>query len=286
MTSDASHATPQSSPATSAGDEVREPDRMLRLVWRHQVGEEAGARGPRKKWSVDQVVDTAIEDADAAGIEGLSMRKIAEKLHTSAASLYTYIPGRDELLGLMIDQVMGRVDLVPFGGAAADPEAVGDRLREISRIAWGEIHQHPWLLAAQRHRPLIGPNISRRYEWQLSALDGCGLDDVSMDHTIALVESHAIASASASVNARELARTSGHSDAEWWKVNEPVLAQVMQDDEFPVSGRVGTAVGEKYQAITDPAAVYEYGLEVILDGVRMRLTDVADVADVGGTDGG
>ncbi|MGN0094754.1 MAG: TetR/AcrR family transcriptional regulator [Corynebacterium sp.] len=254
---------------------------MLRLVWRHQVGEESGARGPRKKWSVDEVVDTAIEDADVAGIEGLSMRKIAGKLHTSAASLYTYIPGRDELLGLMIDQVMGRVDLPPFRGVATDPDVVGDRLRTISRLTWQEVHRHPWLLAAQRHRPLIGPNISRRYEWQLSALDGCGLDDVSMDHTIALVESHAVASASASVNARELARVSGRSDAEWWQVNEPILSQVMQDDEFPVSGRVGTAVGEKYQAITDPAAVYEYGLGVILDGVRARL---GDVADIGGTD--
>lgn len=255
---------------------------MLRLVWRHQVGEETGARGPRKKWSVDEVVDTAIEDADTIGVEGLSMRRIAEKLHTSAASLYTYIPGRDELLGLMIDQVMGRVDLPSFSGAAIDPEVVGDRLRVISRLAWDEIHRHPWLLAAQRHRPLIGPNISRRYEWQLSALDGCGLDDVSMDHTVALVESHAVASAAASVNARELARMSGHSDAEWWQVNEPVLSQVMQGDEFPVSGRVGTAVGEKYQAITDPAAVYEYGLEVILDGVRTRLGGASGAP---GTDG-
>lgn len=165
---------------------------------------------------------------------------------------------------------------------ATDPGVVGDRLRTISRLTWQEVHRHPWLLAAQRHRPLIGPNISRRYEWQLSALDGCGLDDVSTDHTVALIESHAVASAAASVNARELARTSGHSDAEWWQVNEPVLSQVMQGEEFPVSGRVGTAVGEKYQAITDPAAVYRYGLEVILDGVRTRL---GKGVDAGGPDG-
>lgn len=248
-----------------------EPDRMLRLVWRHQVGEETGARGPRKKWSVDQVVDTAVEDADAGGIEGVSMRRIAEKLRTSAASLYTYIPGRDELLGLMTDRVMGQVDLPEFGGEPTDPEVVVDRLRVISRLAWDEIHRHPWLLGAQRHRPLIGPGISRRYEWQLSALEGCGLDDVAMDHTISLVEAHALASAAASVNARDLARASGYSDAEWWQVNEPVLSQVMQDEDFPVSSRVGAAVGEKYQAITGPEAVYGYGLEVILDGVRVRL---------------
>ncbi|WP_291479389.1 TetR/AcrR family transcriptional regulator C-terminal domain-containing protein [Corynebacterium sp.] len=265
-----------------ATDKSQEPDRMLRLVWRHRMGEETGARGPRKKWSVDQVVDTAIDDADRTGVGGvdsLSMRKIAQKLNTSAASLYTYIPGRDELLGLMVDQVMGRADLPPFDGPATEPAVVTARLREVSRVAWDEIHRHPWLLSAQRHRPLIGPNVSRRYEWQLTALEGCGLDDVAMDHTVALVESHAVASAAADVNARELARTSGHEDAEWWQANEPVLSQVMGDGEFPVSGRVGSTVGEKYQAITDPAAVYRYGLEIILDGVRTRL------AAAGATDG-
>ncbi|MCJ7859377.1 TetR/AcrR family transcriptional regulator [Corynebacterium kalidii] len=263
-------------------DNNRESDRMLRLVWRHRLGEEAGRRGPRKKWSVDEVVDAAIEDADAAGtagVEAVSMRKIAEKLHTSAASLYTYIPGRDELLGLMVDQVTGRAELPVFDGPATSATVVVERLRELSRVAWEEIHRHPWLLSAQRHRPLIGPNVSERYEWQLAALDGCGLDDVAMDHTVALVESHAVASAAASVNARELARTSGQSDVEWWQANEPVLSQVMRGDEFPVSGRVGSAVGERYQAVTDPDAVYRYGLEVILDGVRARL------AGSGGADG-
>lgn len=247
------------------------PDRMLRLVWRRRLGEEAGSRGPRKKWSVDQLVDTAIDFADREGVDGLSMRRIAEQLHTSAASLYTYIPGRDELLGLMIDQVMGRADLPAFDGVADGPGVVRERLRAVSRVTWDEIHHHPWLTGVQRHRPLIGPNISDRYEWQLTALEGCGVDDVAMDHTISLVESHAIASAAASINALNLARSSGHTDAEWWRANEPVLSQIMADDDYPVSGRVGTAVGEKYQAVTGPTAVYEYGLEVILDGVESRL---------------
>ena len=104
-------------------------DRMLRLLWRHQLGEESGARGPRKKWTLDEVVDTAITEADGAGLDGLadlsglSIRRLAEKLGTSAATLYTYIPGRDELLGLMVDQVMGRVDLPTFEDAA---DSVGD----------------------------------------------------------------------------------------------------------------------------------------------------------------
>lgn len=240
-------------------------DRMIRLVWRHQLGEEEGTRGPRKKWTLDQVVDTAIDYADAKGIDGLSMRKIAEELGTSAASLYTYVPGRDELLGLMIDQVMGRTELPPHSGP------VRQRLRTISDLTREEYLRHPWLLDAQSHRPLIGPNTSARYEWSLSALEGCGLDDEQMDHTIALIEGHAASSATARVNAEKLAESTGVTDADWWEANGPVLAQVMPPDAYPVSGRVGTTVGEKHQAVVSHDAVYEYGLDVILDGVEKKL---------------
>lgn len=252
---------------SESDDGQHRPDPMLRLVWRNRLGEQSGVRGPKKKWSVDEVVDTAIDFADDEGIDGLSMRRIAGKLNTSAASLYTYIPGRDELLGLMVDQAMGRTVLPEI----TSPATVRERLRMVSQLTWEETHRHPWLITAQRHRPLIGPNISERYEWQLSAIEGCGLDDVAMDHTVALIVHHAVASAAASINAAEQARTSGYSDADWWQVNGPVLAEVMPDGDFPVSGRVGTTVGETYQAVTDPAAVYEYGLEVILDGVVARL---------------
>ncbi|MGO1950416.1 MAG: TetR/AcrR family transcriptional regulator [Mycobacteriaceae bacterium] len=253
--------------------EKQSPDRMLHLVWRHRLGEESGARGPKKKWSLDQLVDAAIDFADAQGIEGLaglSMRKLAEQLGTSAPTLYTYVPGKDELLGLMIDQVMGRTELPGFGEGAGAGE-VRDRLRTVSRVTWDEMHNHPWLLGVQNHRPMIGPNMSERYEWQLSALEGCGLDDVAMDHTISLIESHASASAAAHINASTIARSSGASDLEWWEANEPVLTQIMANDDYPISGRVGSTVGEKYQAITDHRAVYEYGLDVILDGIEARL---------------
>lgn len=240
-------------------------DRMIRLVWRHKLGEEEGSRGPRKKWTLDQVVDTAIDFADAEGIDGLSMRKIADKLGTSAASLYTYVQGRDELLGLMIDQVMGRIDLPPHEGT------VRERLTVVSDITREECLRHPWLIDAQSHRPLIGPHTSARYEWTLNAIEGFGLDDESMDHIIALIGAHATSNAAARINAEKLAEATGATDADWWAVNAPILDQVMPADAYPVSGRVGSTVGEKYQAAVSHDAVYTFGLGVILDGVEARL---------------
>jgi AcrR family transcriptional regulator len=240
-------------------------DRMLRLLWRKQLGAEEGTRGPRKKLSLDQILAAAIELADEEGLAAFSMRKVADRVGISVMSLYTYVPGRSELLGLMVDEVVGRTELPEHAGSWRE------RLRAVSGILWHEYHRHPWLLDAHSHRPWIGPHISARYEWELQAVDGCGLDDVSMDHTITLIESHTAASAANSIKAQQLVGSSGITDMEWWEINAPILEQVMPADEFAVSSRVGSAVGHQYQAVTSHEAVYEFGLDVILDGIEARI---------------
>ncbi len=253
------------SPANDAKEKKEPaPDRILRLLWRGRLGEESGTRGPRKRLSLDEIVDAAIDFADREGLENFSLRRVAEQLGTSATSLYTYVPGKPELIALMVDQAIGRTPLPAHEGP------LRERLRVISHLLWEEYHRHPWLLGAQSHRPWIGPNISARYEWELEAVDNCGLDDISMDHAITLIESHTAASAANNINAGRLVERSGISDLEWWNANAPVLGEVMPADEFPISGRVGSAVGMEYGAITSHRAVYEFGLEVILDGIETR----------------
>lgn len=240
-------------------------DVVLRLLWRDHLAVEPGRRGPRRKLSVDEIIVAGIALADGEGLEALSMRKVAEAVGVSVMSLYSYVPHRSGLIGLMVDEVIGQTALPDL------PEGVGERLRVISGLLWEEYHRHPWLVAAQSHRPWIGPNVSARYEWELEALEGVGLDDIAMDHTVALIESHAAASSSSSINAQKLADDSGVSDVDWWNANAPFLEQVMPDGGYPVSGRVGSAVGEAYQAVTSHKAVFEFGVETIIAGVEARL---------------
>ena len=253
------------SQADSSGFDPDGVDVVLRLLWRDHVDVEVGTRGPRRKLSVDQIIDAAIEFADAGGIEALSMRKVAEAVGVSVMSLYGYVPHRSGLIGLMVDKVIGLSPMPKHSGSMAE------RVRSISRILWDEYHRHPWLVDAQSHRPWIGPHTSARYEWELDAFEGSGLDDIDMDHTVALIESHAAASAANSINAQRLEHSSGVSDLDWWKANEPLLQQVMPAGSFPISGRVGSAVGEKYQAVTSHSAVFEYGVDTIILGLQARL---------------
>ncbi|GAB3574384.1 TetR/AcrR family transcriptional regulator [Amycolatopsis endophytica] len=92
-----------------------DPKRSFELLWGLH---EAPSRGPKARFTVEEVTRVAIRLADAAGLTAVSMRRVAEELGASTMSLYTYVPGKAELLDLMIDTVVGetaRPDDVPGG---------------------------------------------------------------------------------------------------------------------------------------------------------------------------
>ena len=68
-------------------------------------------------------------------------------------------------------------------------------------------------MAARRRwasAPWLGPNVADRYEWQLSAVEGVGLDDIEMDQTVTLVAGFAANVARAEHAVRQAERQSGH----------------------------------------------------------------------------
>src|SRR3712207_6358112 len=64
---------------------------------------EAPRRGPRPSLTIDGVVAAAIGIADAEGLAGVSMSKVAERLGYTTMSLYRYVRSKDDLLLLMAD---------------------------------------------------------------------------------------------------------------------------------------------------------------------------------------
>ena len=59
----------------------------------------------------EAIVAAAIDVLDEAGTRGISMRRVAERLGTGAASLYAHVSGREELLELVFDELAGQVRL-------------------------------------------------------------------------------------------------------------------------------------------------------------------------------
>ncbi|MCG8914232.1 TetR/AcrR family transcriptional regulator C-terminal domain-containing protein [Actinokineospora sp. PR83] len=63
-----------------------------------------------------RIREHALEVVDAAGLDGLSMRKLASGLGVQAASLYSHYRTKDELLQDVADSVMSTVDVSDFAG--------------------------------------------------------------------------------------------------------------------------------------------------------------------------
>lgn len=233
--------------------------RLLRLLWRRSLLNRVGSRGPKQTVSIDAVIAAGIAIADRDGYAQVSIRTVAAELGLRPMSLYTYVPSKDALIALMVDTVAERDEPI-----ATEPP-MRDRMTAIARQIRDELICHPWLLEAGLWRPILGPARSLRYERQLAALDGVGLSDLEMDQVIATLTAFATGNAQVVVAAtRSRAQM---TDAQWWEINGPLLAEVMPAERFPVSSRVGAVVGELYQGPGDPDGAFEYGLARLLDGL-------------------
>jgi len=243
---------------TSAGD----PARTLALLWRDP--ERVPRRGPRRALDIDAVVAAAVAVADEAGLPSLTMRRVAERVGLAPMSLYTYVADRDELLDLMLDAVYAQMTRTGTDGAPWRT-----RVRGVAEENRALYRAHPWAAEISTLRPPLGPGQTAKYEHELAAFDGCGLDDVAVDDCLTHVLTFVRACARDAEAARRERHRSGATDEEWWAVAGPLLARVLDVDRFPRAVRVGAAAGAAHGSAHDPDHAYRFGLERVLDGLAV-----------------
>jgi AcrR family transcriptional regulator len=204
--------------------------------------------------------------ADAGGLQGLTMRALAQALHVSPMALYGYVPSRSDLLVLMLDRAyatMNRRD-ERAGGWRARIEAVARDHRDL-------LLRHPWIAELPATRPPPGPGQAAKYDRDLSAFDGLGLGALETDRTLAAVLDLASGSARQALAAQGERRASGLTDEAWWASVAPHLDRVFDPDRFPVAARIGTAAATEAGNAYDSDATFELGLTLMLDGLEERL---------------
>lgn len=280
---------------SGAGD----PDEGVELLWRE------GDVEPRPGLSLSRIVRTAIELADAEGLEGLSMRKVADRLGFTTMSLYRHVPGRDHLLDLMRDAVMGPPGAAPSerGGGAGAEEASGQgrgegrglgegaeeaggqgrggsideasgwraRLEACAREGWQLRERHPWLAEVRGSRRVPGPNAVAHYEYMLSAVSGTGLTPAEMIAVVGLVARFVDSEALRLAEVARTERLSGVSEEEWWGSRDTLYARL---ERYPTLTRLWEEGG--YDEPEDP---FEFGLRRVLDGIEMLIQERDETRD-------
>jgi AcrR family transcriptional regulator len=245
-----------------------DPRRSLALLW----GEEAGPRrGPKPGLDVARIVGAAIELADAEGLTALSIRRVAERLGVGAMSLYTYIPGKAELLDLIHDRVLGEL--------LAEPLPEGDwrvLLEARARQDWALYERHPWLLGIASARAVLGPNETALLERTLASAATTGLRGRALVATVTLVGGYVRGAAQGALDAAAAARQTGTTDDEWWAARESILDRYFEPARYPTliaveqaGGFAPPAEGDYHhgRALDD----FAFGLARVLDGIAAHI---------------
>jgi AcrR family transcriptional regulator len=205
------------------------------------------------------VLETAVALADRAGIEGLTMRSLAQELGVVPMALYKHVSNKDEMLDGMVDIIFGEIDLPP---ADTDWKSA---MRRRAVSARQVLARHRWAIGMTESRMRPGPLNLRHHESVLGFLREAGFSIEMAIHAYSTIDSYIYGFA---LEAQQLP-FEGAEEAE--QVAELMLEQLPQD-EFPYLRETIlqhiTKKGWQY------ANEFEFGLDLILDGLdRLRLPD-------------
>jgi AcrR family transcriptional regulator len=136
--------------------------------WRRKP--EPPDRGERRPLTRDAIVDAALALLDREGIAGLSMRRLAKELDVGAASLYWHVGDKEELLGLLLDRIVGETE-VPD----PDPANWQEQMKELGRESRRLLQRHRDAAQISMGRVPVGPNSMPVMERNLAILVAAGL---------------------------------------------------------------------------------------------------------------
>jgi len=210
--------------------------------------------------TADDVVETAIAVADSEGLGTVSMRRVAIELHVPTMALYRHVRGKNSLLLLMADTVMGEIqfpEIRPPGWRA--------QLELVARLQWAGYRRHPWLARIiSMTRPAVMPHGMRHTEWALSAVAGFdpGLDANTMLHVAVNLFAYVRGSAMNLEMELESEQDTGLTDEQWLEAQAAQFDRVLVSGQFPQLARVFRAPGVDLDLDT----LFEFGLTRLLDG--------------------
>jgi AcrR family transcriptional regulator len=234
----------------------------LDLLWGRR---EAGKRGPRPGLSADAIVDAAIRLADAEGLEGVSMARVAAELGFTTMSLYRYVASKEELLQLMWNgSARGAEDLVLEG------DGWRSRLRMWAIVQRDMLDRHPWLTQMPMAAPPMAPNSMIFVERGLAAMDGSPLADADKLRFIGLISSYTLSEARM---ANDALRASREQATPPWTY-DALVRELADEATYPRLYKIAWTPPGPGPGDSGPAGPpserdeYLFGIDRILDGIQ------------------
>jgi len=205
----------------------------------------------------DRILAAAVEIADERGVGAVTMREVASRLGVEAMSLYNHVANKDEILDGMADLVAEQFDL---------PEDV-DHWREAMRRRAVSAHKvfgrHPWAPMLFDSRESSGPARLHYFDWVLGKLMTAGFSVDGAARAFSLLDSYIYGFGIQQFN------FSADSDVSTEEMAEAILAYIPAGT-YPYLHRMAS---HAMQGGYDAEADFDFGLEIILDGLERILDE-------------
>ncbi|EJM98473.1 TetR/AcrR family transcriptional regulator C-terminal domain-containing protein [Phyllobacterium sp. YR531] len=199
--------------------------------------------------SLERIITTAVEMLDENGVDGLSMRRLADRLGAGAMSLYWHVDNKEKVFDLALDCVLeyrGSQQIAPSENWRAEVIHMLEDWRT-------SMLRHPWS-AALLPRRALGSNILNRLELLSKTLSGAGVTDADLNVAIWSLWNY--------VMGATITRASFDlSD------DEMVAAQQRLEQ---ISGRYPTIERTRLLLDNDWDGAFRKGLDFLLDGLAPR----------------
>ena len=223
---------------------------------------------PKQVLNRDDILRSAIELLDLDGYDQLSLRKLATRLGSGATSVYWHVKNKEELLSLVINEVLGEIEL-------PDPEKTTWRrgAERFTRSLREVLNQHPWLSAAMRNDLSMGPNAARMLDRLLAILELGGFSGEEADRAAGTLIWYVMGVSGSDASTREFYRR--HHDARQLMIDLSIAQRPVVEPYPRLLERYDAGLAELQtgtgDADDDPDdEPFEYGLETILDGLESR----------------
>jgi len=206
--------------------------------------------------SRDRVLVAAMEIADVAGIDGLTMRAVGDRLGVEAMSLYNHVANKEALLAGMINAVFAEIHLPVVGPSWRD------EVRRRSISLRDALTRHPWAIGLMESGLTPGPATLGQHDAVLGVLSSAGFPVELVAHAFSAVDSYTYGFA-----LQESALPFREGD-DVGSMAEGMLAQ-FPDGAYPHLAEFTRAhVAKPGYAYADE---YDFGLELVLDGIERAL---------------
>lgn len=210
----------------------------------------------------DRIVDAAVTVADRGGLGAVSMRSVGREVGAEAMSLYHHLRGKEELLDALADWAFSRIR-VPRPDQPWRPA-----MRTRAASARAVLFAHPWALGLLESRRRPGPALLHHHDAVLGCLRTAGFSVVLASHAYSVLDAYVYGFVLTELNLP----MEGGEDAMEFAAG---LGLAAEDYPHLVETMTEQLAGGTY----DYAEEFDYGLDLVLDGLEQRLARSVGDAD-------